>query len=505
MIMEDLLLRVKRYAQRYGLWAAGDAIVVGVSGGPDSLCLLHVLNRLAAEEQLVLHVAHLNHGLRGDAADADAEMVATTAAAWGLPCASGRADVRAAAGQPSVSLEEAARRARYRFLGEVARSVGARTVATGHHAGDQAETVLMHFLRGSGLAGLRGMLPRTSLVYDRLPEEEATGDQETAFLEISANGLWLVRPLLDVSRSDIAAYCVAHDLQPRYDATNEDTAYHRNRLRHELLPLLAQYNPAIREVLGRTAATAAADYELLQVELASAWQRLGLPAPADEVRLDLAGWRRLPLSLQRATLREAIRRLQHSLRNVSWEHVERAVWLGREGGTGQEATLVSGLSLRIGYTALRVAATGSRWAEDVPQLAAAVSLDGCGDTAIGRGWRVSVRRLEPAALPADYATGADPWAAYLDAGVVGKSLLLRPHAPGERFQPQGMGGHSIRIGDFMTNVKLPADLRSAWPLLAGNGGVAWLCGLRLDQRAVVRPATTEVLEVRFLREQKDWR
>ena len=172
--MDDLLPRVRRFAQRYGLFAPGETVVVGVSGGPDSLCLLHLLRRLVPELRVWLHVAHLNHGLRGFEADADAAFVADLADCWGLPCTIGRADVAALAEQGRLSLEEAARQARYRFLAEVAETGGARTVAVAHNADDQAETVLMHFLRGSGVAGLRGMLPRTLLQDYRFSADDDT-------------------------------------------------------------------------------------------------------------------------------------------------------------------------------------------------------------------------------------------------------------------------------------------------------------------------------------------
>ncbi|MEJ5198588.1 MAG: tRNA lysidine(34) synthetase TilS, partial [Anaerolineae bacterium] len=166
--MGSLLKAVRQYVRRYDLFEPGQAVVVGVSGGPDSLCLLHLLHALAGEMGLRLHVAHLHHGLRGAEADADAEFVAGFAAGLDLPCTIGRADVRALAADGGLSVEEAARQARYRFLADVARAVGAATIAVGHNADDQAETVLMHFLRGSGLSGLRGMLPKTPLGEYRL-------------------------------------------------------------------------------------------------------------------------------------------------------------------------------------------------------------------------------------------------------------------------------------------------------------------------------------------------
>ncbi len=500
--MDDLLDLVRRYAERYGLWRDGECVVVGVSGGPDSLCLLHLLRRLAPESHLTLHVAHLHHGIRGAAAEADAQAVAELADGWGLPYTIGRADVPRRAAESRSSPEEAAREARYAFLQEVALAAGAGTVAVGHNADDQAETVLMHFLRGSGLAGLRGMLPRTALAR-----------------------VFLIRPLLEVPRARVETYCAAHGLQPRRDLSNADTTIYRNRLRHELLPLLEEYNPGIRQVLGHTAAVFAGDHEVVEEALRAAWRSILLPLPPlpmppgqgasmpNEVRFSLPAWRALPVGLQRATLRRAIHVLRRHLRNINWEHVEPAVWLARDGTTGQEATLSGGLVMQIGYTALRVGPEGSPWRESLPQVQGPVSLQAPGTTPLGGGWQVSVRRLATGELPAGWdagrdatrdagregagAEGRDPWLAHLDAVVVGPEPMLRPRRAGERFRPLGLGGRSVKISEFMINAKAPRAARAAWPLLAGRQGVAWLCGLRVDEHAAVTSGTPSVWEVRF--------
>ncbi len=503
-LVNDLLHQVRKYIRRYELFRPGDAVVVGVSGGPDSLCLLHLLQRLAPELALRLHVAHLNHGLRGAEADADAAFVAELAGRWGLPVSLERVDVAALARSAGLSLEEAARHARYAFLAEVAQAVGGSAVAVGHNADDQAETVLMHFLRGSGVAGLRGMLPRSPLADYRLSGlalsgRTATREEEAANATPPARMLALVRPLLAVSRDDIEAYCAAHGLAPRFDRSNEDTTFYRNRLRHELLPFLATYNPAIREVLTRTAEVLAGDFAILQTALAEAWAAVALPAPPGEVRFDLAGWRRLPIGLQRATVREAVHRLRWSLRNINWEHVDRAVWCGREGSTGQSATLAAGLALEVGYGALRIAAEGAPWTDDLPQMTTSLRLSAPGITALGGGWLVSVRRLAASELPAGWDENRDPWTAWLDAEAVGDELILRPRQPGDRFRPHGLGGHSTKVNEFMINLKVPRGLRAGWPVLAGQKGIAWLCGLRLDEQARVTPETRWVWEVRVVR------
>ena len=488
--MEDLLARVRRYAVRYGLLPGGETVVVGVSGGPDSLALLHLLRRLAPELSLGLHVAHLNHGLRGTDADEDAQFVAGLAGRWGLPCTVARANVRPlAAGH---SLEEAARLARYRFLAEVAASVRSSRIAVGHNADDQAETVLMHLLRGTGLAGLRGMLPRTPLADYRLG--------------IPSEGqFWLVRPLLSIPRGAIESYCSEHGLEPRFDRSNEDLTFYRNRLRHELLPLLEGYNPAIRKRLAYTAEVMAGDGEILRTSLDATWREVVLPSGEGEIRFDLPKWRALRLGQQRATLREAIHVLRHELRDINWEHVERAVWLAREGRTGQSATLVGGLALQIGYHSLRVGAekrASSEGDRDAPCVSEELLLQVPGETRLAGGWRVIVRLAQSSAPGGTHGVydGEGRWDAWLDAEAVGARLLLRPRRPGDRFQPQGLGGHGVKLNEFMINEKVPRDARAGWPLLEGQNGLAWICGLRVDERAAVRPDSRTVWHVCFVRE-----
>lgn len=485
--MTNLKTRIQAYIHQHSLFEPGQAVVVGVSGGADSLCLFHLLRDLAPALDIRLHVAHLNHGLRGADADADAEFVAELAAAWGLPCVVGRADVAALAATPGVSLEEAARHARYRFLAGVAAEAGAAAVAVGHNADDQAETVLMHFLRGSGVAGLRGMSPKTPLNDYRLGRAAA------------APPCLLVRPLLKTPRADIEAYCAGHGLTPRYDRSNEDTTFYRNRLRHELLPLLESYNPNIRDVLARTAEALAGDYELLRAQLEVAWAATALPAGPDEVRFDLARWRELPAGLQRATVREAVARLRRSLRDIGWEHVETAAQLARRGATGQRATLPAGLALEVGYDALRVVDAGAAGLFDLPQISGPMALPDEGALDLGGGWRVEVARAPATALPPDLAADPDPWAAWLDADAAGPALTLRPRAPGDRFCPQGMGGRRARVNEFMINAKTPRAARERWPLVVGRSGIVWLPGLRVDDRAAIGPATVRAYRIRFTR------
>jgi tRNA(Ile)-lysidine synthase len=488
----NVLNQVRDTIERYHLLCTGETVVVGVSGGPDSLCLLHVLRQLSAELDLHLHVAHLHHSIRGEDADADAAFVAALAAEWDLPCTVETRDVPGMAREKKLAVEEMARLVRYAFLARLAHQIGAHKIAVGHNADDQTETVLMHWLRGSGLAGLRGMLPLSPLRQLRL--QLADPD-----LDLEAWTLQLVRPLLEVARADTEAYCAAHGLQPRFDRSNLDTTYYRNRLRHELLPILEIYNPAIRQVIRRSAQVIADDYALLRTDTRRAWRQVVRTEDGEAIVFDLACWRALPTSLQRATLREAIHRLRLSLRNINFAHVEDALRVARSKPAGSQATLPQGLMLTLGYDTFIVAGTEyvppPDWAAlTVPSL----PLNIPGVTPLPDSpWRVEAAVLTRRELPAGWEDNADPWQAFLDFDAVGEELTLRRRRPGDRFCPLGLDGNQKLVGDFLINAKVPRAWRDFVPIVTSSRHIVWLAGWRVDERARVTEATARVLHLAF--------
>jgi tRNA(Ile)-lysidine synthase len=516
----QLLERVSQDIERHCLLPLGETVVVGVSGGPDSLCLLHLLYRLRSSYQLGLHVAHLHHGMRGAAADADAEYVRALAADWGLPHTAQQVDIPALARDHRLAFEEAARRARYAFLCRVAAKLGVRTIAVGHNADDQTETVLMHWLRGSGLAGLRGMLPLTSLSDYRLLEA-FDPHLPSATLHPESHDLRLIRPLLQVTRVEIEDYCDYHGLEPRFDQSNLDTTYFRNWMRHKVLPLLAQHNPSVREVIRRSATVIADDYALLRSLLEDTWSRVVVEQPppitpsisagsaetkagGERSVFDLTDWRALPTGLQRSTLREAIHRLRHSLRNINFLHVENALLVARDGTTGDQATLPQNLMLVVGYDQFTIAGAGApQPLPDWPLLPLVGDpLPVCvpGATLLPESdWVLEATLLARTELPSAWATNPNPWRAFLDAHMVGDSLWLQSRQPGDRFQPLGMRGHTVKLADFLTNQKVPRCVRDRLPLLVGPGGIAWVCGHHVDERARVTDKTKQVLVLTFYR------
>lgn len=481
--------------RRHGLLKLNDVVVVGVSGGPDSLCLLHLLNQLRPAFKLQLTVAHLNHQLRAAHATADAQFVTQLARQWQLPLELGSQNVAVLAEERKQSVEEAARQARYAFLWQVAHKVGAAKIAVGHNADDQVETVLMHFLRGSGLHGLRGMLPTVPIAGLRLHPDDVAGLP----LEPAPQ---IIRPLLEISRADIEEYCQTHHLSPRQDHTNQDTTYFRNRLRHELIPQLERYNPNVRQVIRRTARVVAADVQLLNSRLDAVWPAIIHVETTHRVVFNRDQWLELPLALKRSSLRRAISHLRRSLRDISFEHVETAISVAELGQTGAQATLPARLRLAVSYGQLIVASPDA--AAPPPDLepwlaaGASISLALPGVTLLpGTPWHITAELLPTEAVSDAELRQGERWEVWLDAEIVGNNPQLRSRQPGDFFHPLGMAGHRQKINEFMMNQKIPARRRPHIPLLVAGRRVLWVCGYRPDERVRVRPTTARILHLRF--------
>lgn len=471
-------------------------IVVGVSGGPDSLALFHALGQLAPEYGWQLHAAYLHHGLRPKA-EMEAHFVAEIAAAQGAGCTIERSDVRAIAAQPGVSLEEAARQARYAFLGRVALRLGVEIVAVGHHADDQVETVLMHLLRGSGLAGLSGMTPSTPLSglhLTALPAEDRP----------DFGPIRLIRPLLNFSRTQILAYCQQNGLQPFWDASNTDETFFRNRLRHDIIPQLKTINPNLTTVIGRMTKVLRGDYEVLDGHRRRLWQTLAQTEPG-RVRLELALFRTLPSGDQRALLRRAIAVLRPEHRNVSLEHTERILEVLAAHpcrASGGPFTLVSGLTAWLSYHWLDIQEPDFI-PKDVPQISQPTPFSLPGEVVLGPNWRLKAREVgwEHGETP--------PWHAQQAPNVIWlpshtpQPLFVRPRQPGDRIHLFGLNATKT-IKDLMNELKIPRFVRKRWPLLLdGDGRIVWLVGYRASADTRLPPDTSHAWEIGLFGDEDD--
>jgi tRNA(Ile)-lysidine synthase len=485
----DLLRNVQKYIVEHRLVPHGSSIVVGVSGGPDSVTLLHVLKQLKESLNLTLHTAHLNHGIRGKDADEDEAFVEHLSETWGIPCTTRCADVPVVARSKKLALEEAARRERYVFLAEVAQKVGATLIAVGHNADDQSETVLMHLLRGAGPSGLRGMLPSTPLHKCRmLPLDDISGGELT-----------IIRPLLGTARSGILAYVEEQELQTRFDRSNLDTTYFRNKLRHEVIPFLKQINPRISVRLQNLADVIRADYELLQEYISVAYDNLLVSAYSDALTFDLLRWREQPLAVQRAIVRHAVFKLCNNLRDVSFSHVEQAVAVAQKGSTGAQATLPHGLRLVVENQTLTIASGDAvHLPSDRPWLlpGTTIEVEIPGVTLLPYGWTLHTQRAKHWCLEV-IADNVNPLVAWIDGAVLDDRPVLRTRRRGERLKPQGMNGATVKLSDFLINVKIPRLWRDHLPLFVANNTIIWVTGLRLSQNAVVKQETEEVVYMRF--------
>jgi tRNA(Ile)-lysidine synthase len=427
---------VQRALEASGGPCAGETVVVGLSGGADSMALTDVLATLSRLRGFRLVAAHLDHGLRPDSAR-DAEFCAERCRELGVPLRAGRADVQGRARREHAGLEDAARRERYAFLRRVQEEEGARWVAVAHNRDDQAETLLLRLLRGSGRVGLSAMRPRS-------------GD--------------LIRPLLAASREKIERHLRARGLGWREDPTNADPAFHRNRVRHEVLPgLEARFNPKLRATLAQTASLLADEAALLEELAEGLWARAGRTVAGGAVlrRAELA---KSPRALARLVVRRALAEAG-GLAAVSASHIEKLLDLAcRKYSSGRKLPLPGGREARVVFDEVRI---GGR-----PSVSAAfaLALRVPGRVALPDG-RVVV--AESAAGPA-VSNGETAVVAAPEEGGV---LVVRTRRPGDRVR---FHGREVSLKRFLMGRLIAADERAGLPLVAAGSHVLFVAGQAVE-------------------------
>ncbi len=459
--------------QRAGLSRTGATIVVACSGGPDSTALLVALHRLQSSHGLSLHVAHLNHDFRGAEADHDAAFVQLLADGLALPCSIDKRDPIAYQRSTGVSsFEQAAREMRYSFLHSVATTVGATAVALGHTSDDQAETVLLHILRGAGLQGLRGMAEVSDWPW---PTFEP--------------GPLLFRPLLAASKADTAAYCRGQGRTYREDSGNYLWRFTRNRVRLDLMPRLARdYNPRVRDALLRLSRAAADETDYLDAELDRAWDSMATFGEG-LASLDARALAALHPALQRRALRRAYAWSVGDSRALSESHLDALLGLVRSRRGGRSINLPRGTSARMEANALLIAVADTQDENAQPppltgEYSVRVPQD-LGETVEAEvgGWRLSMQAVGSHSLQDNDAHPRRPFTATLRRDVLGDSATIRTRRPGDRFQPSGMSG-TKKLQDFFTDAKIPRGQRDSIPLLVCQRGIAWVAGHRVADWAL---------------------
>jgi tRNA(Ile)-lysidine synthase len=463
--------KVIDFVREQNLISSGDKVIVAVSGGADSVCLLHILVQHRNDLDIELYVAHLNHLLRGKESDSDASYVADLAKKLDVPARIEHRDVAAYRERRGASLEEAAREVRYGFLAEMTVKVGASKVVTGHTCDDHIETILLHLLRGTGIAGLRGLQPRSVLPYGE-------------------NGcrLEVVRPLLRVTRQETADYCRRHSLSPRSDSSNESSAFVRNRLRLELLPVLRSYNPSIDQALLRLADIAGDDSSFIEGQVSMLWEDLATK-DGDALYLDVNKMLTLPKAVQREVFRKAVKQLRGNLKDVEADHIE-AMIESLSKPAGKIFCLPDGLTLSTEYGRL-VLTPARASACPLPPLQDKSSINIPGETDLS-GWRVMADIVKES-------IGSDNGlVANFDLDKVGTELSVRRRRPGDRFQPLGMS-QTKKLQDFMVDAKIPRSWRDRVPLVSSAKQILWVVGWRIADRAKVTKNTKKILRLQFER------
>ncbi len=487
--------RVLTFARSRQLFHPGQ-VVVAVSGGQDSLCMLDILFRIRDELRIELAVVHLDHMFRGAESAAEAEFVRGLAERMGLPVEVAAIDVSAYRARHHLTEEVAARYARYRFLIRAAERWAADQIAVGHTADDAAETLLLNLLRGSGLAGLGGMRPSRQIAPGQLGPELLTLDWRTPELPASGPALpRVVRPILGLSRAETAAYCVSLSLPFRTDPSNLNTTYRRNWIRGQLMPMLEKHAPGVRERLSSTSELLADDYDIVGGILDRTWSDLAI-VREKRVEFELATWGTLEEPLQRHLLRKAVHVLVGSLEGLGRVHVDVALEVIRQARVGARADLPMGIYLEKGYNSFWLAgrADDSVLGLKMPELPVRLLVPG--ETVLPVGG-IEAGLVEPpaeAALEAYRSAGRQE--AYLDADKTGPALEVRRRRSGDRFYPLGMGNPK-KLHDFLVDEKVPRSARDGVPVVATPDAVVWVAGYRIDERFKVTADTKRVLHLRI--------
>lgn len=447
-------------------------VLAGISGGPDSICLLDLLHRCKVNTI----AAHLDHSLRPESAS-EAEFVARVCREYGIQFIGKKADVAEFSRKKSLAVEEAARELRYEYLFKAAQEHRAQAVLVAHHADDQVETVLMHLMRGSGLSGLAGMrmLLLPNPWSDKIP---------------------LVRPLLYTWREKIIDYCRERCLEPVQDQSNLDTRYYRNRIRHELIPLLQTYNPMIKDRLQKTSELISLEDDLVQLLMEHAFDEVVLQKKEKFIEFRRDGLKSLHPALIRRILRKSIFLLNQSLRDIEFDAVERGVEFTKKLNHSNQEVLCAGLSIFLSFHDRLVIAYDSDPLLDLwPQLLvnSRFPLPIPGETRINEKWIVR------AGFSSIMMQSSDPYVCQVDTGELKGYLIIDTVQSGDRFMPYGMNGRMKKIGDFWTNEGLPARARKLWPLVRSGGQIIWIPGFRIADNVKVTENTRQILQIEVIK------
>jgi len=441
---------------------SGDRVIVGVSGGPDSMALLYVLNQIREDYNLTLKIAHLNHDFRGKEAEREAQFVEKVAQKLELPFEVKTFDVPAYKKKSSLSSQEAARVIRYRFLEDAGEQFRASKIALGHNADDQAETLMMWLLRGAGLKGLGGMPP------------------------VREGGI--IRPLIETTREEIETFIKEERIPFVIDSSNQKTQYLRNRLRHELFPLLQEhYNPQLVKSLVQTASILRIEDEYLEAIAKDLLKKVIVSEEQESVVIDNKGLLSFPLAIQLRCLRGALAQVKGDLRRITHTHLYDIIKIVSNDMPNKLLKLPQGIRVEKSYHNLIIKlhqTAQTPFSYRFTSIPDRVRIE-----EIGKEMEFEIVKGNDNIAPKK-----NSHLAYLDAGKILMPLTIRNTKPGDRFQPLGMKGEK-KIKDFFIDEKVPLKERKSIPLIFFGDILGWVGEMRIDHRLRVTRKTREILKI----------
>jgi tRNA(Ile)-lysidine synthase len=469
-----LLRTVKQTITTYGMLKPRDSVLIGVSGGPDSVALFHLLLTFAPRFPLRLGVAHLNHCLRQNDSDRDAEFVASLAGRFDIPCYIHKTNVRKYQIENKLSLEEAARRVRHSFLNDVAEKNRFNKIALGHHFDDNAELVLMNLFRGSGPLGISGIPP----VRDGK----------------------IIRPLLQSNRSEIIAFLDKNGLKYISDTSNRDTRFLRNRIRHDLIPLLkTSYNPKISQSLNRLASIIRSEEEWIEGIIHPLFEKAALSIQDGQIALSVSILNAIHVAAQRRIFRKTISKIKGDLRRIRLTHIDSVITLLKYGPDYGNIDLPERIRIqRKGDVILFFREKSTLRNMDVKSDRAEMFSF---EYPIAKPESIFIKEINahikftemgkkdlPDLCRAGQNTG------FFDRDALSFPLVLRNFRHGDRFTPLGMTG-TQKIKNFFIDKKVPRKERTRCPILLCRGKIIWVAGYRIDASVKVKSSTKNVLKI----------
>lgn len=455
--------KVINIIKEHSLIEKDDKVVIGVSGGPDSMALLYILNDMKEELEFSIYVAHVNHGIRKEEADADEEFVKNICLKLFLPFYSIKVNMNQYAIENKLTSEEAGRVIRYDFFNKILVELGGGKIAVAHNKNDQAETLLMRFFRGTGLEGLRGM---------------------------EYKNVNVIRPLLDISREEIEEFCRDKNIAVRIDRTNLEPIYGRNRTRLEVIPyIIKNYNKGIVDTLNRTARLAQMDSEFILGVVEEKYKNLVVKESLNSIVLYIDKLKNEHYSIKSRIIRRSIEKINGNLKGIEEKHINNIISLIDENATGKSINITNNIVIKTSYGNMIIQKENSsdinpyKYYFAVGDTIEVYELDSTITSKV-----VSVNEID--------IKQTNRFIKFFDYDKIRGGLYIRNRKDGDRFTPLGMSG-SKKLKDFFIDEKVPRDERDRIPIVEDSKGIIWVVGYRVSEEYKVNSNTSRILVLEY--------